>query len=505
MKKAVILIFIFSLLSKIVGFTKELFVSYYYGVSPVTDAFNVAQSIPGFFLTLFGISVSTTLIPVYNRIKETKNSAAADCFFSTLSLYFCFLSLLITFILIYFSEAVVFIFAPGLEGQAKLWAIELTEICCLGIVLYTLTFLFNAYLNAKSKFIFTAFTNVPYNLILLASVFFSVKHGVEYLAIGKIAASIAQVSMLIFFAIKNGINIDFKLKRNLGEISNIFLLAIPAVIGSCVEQVNRVVDKNIASTLMPGGISIINYSERLILLVEGILISPIILVVFSKASQVFSEKGKVETNEFIQKSIRVVIIISLPVSVFFSTFSYEIVNIVYGRGEFSKEDVLITSSLLSIYSLTIFFNALRQIVSRYFYAMEDTKTPMWNAMFGVFCNIVLNIILSRYFGMKGLAMATLISSTLICILMFNSYKSNNFEMETKGIFLLFSKVLFVSLSCAFLGEQLIPSLSESTNDITGFSIGSITLLCTYLLLLRLVRVREVSEINLKVIKKKVFK
>ncbi|WP_440878382.1 murein biosynthesis integral membrane protein MurJ [Vibrio natriegens] len=501
MKKAVVLIFIFSLLSKLVGFVRELFVSYFYGVSPVTDAFNVAQSIPGFFLTFFGIAISTTLIPVYNRLKSKRSAENADCFFSTVCVFFCIISLFTSAILIYFSESVVFVFAPGLIGEAKEWAIELTKICCLGILLYSLTFLFNSYLNAKNKFIFTAFTNVPYNLVLLFSVFYAVENGVEYLAVGKIIGSLIQVMMLTLFAIKSGLQFKINIRDNIEEIKNIFRLAIPAVLGSCVEQINRVVDKNIASSLMSGGISIINYSERLILLVEGILISPIILVVFSKASQYFSKEGEKEANDFIKKSIRVVIIISFPLSVFLSTFSHEVVEIVYGRGEFVEHDVIITSSLLSIYSLTIFFNALRQVVSRYFYAIENTKTPMWNAMFGMACNIALNIILSKIFGMKGLALATLISSALICILMFYSYHRKSESLDFKDIFVLLVKVLTISLFCVVLGVQLMPIFVENAGSLIGFFMCSMLLLFSYVLALFIFKIQEIEQIKNKFIKK----
>lgn len=501
MKKAVFLIFIFSLLSKLIGFFRELLVSYYYGVSHITDAFNIAQSIPGFFLTFFGIAVSTTLIPVYNRIKEQENTANADCFFNTLCLFFVVISLLVSLLLIYFSEPVVFIFAPGLTGQAKEWAIELTEICCLGIVLYTLTFLFNSYLNAKSKFIVTAFTNVPYNIVLLLSVFYSVQYGVEYLAIGKIVASLVQVITLVFFAKKSELIFDINIRANNKEVKNILFLAIPAVLGSCVEQINRVVDKNIASTLMVGGISIVNYSERLILLVEGVLLSPLILVVFSKASQVFSKQGLKETNYVIQKAIRVIIIVAFPLSIFLSVFSYEIVRIVYGRGEFSNQDVIITSSLLSIYSLTIFFNALRQVISRYFYAMEDTKTPMWNAMLGMACNIILNIILSRFFGITGLAMATLISSVLICSLMFYSLYKTSFDVKFISMVKLILQVAIVSLFCAILGLEAMPIFIENTNGLVGFFICSIILLLSYTFFLVILKVQDVLEFKNKIIKK----
>jgi putative peptidoglycan lipid II flippase len=495
MKSAFIYIFVFSIFAKLVGFVRELLISNYYGVSDVTDAFNIAQSIPGFFLTFLGIAVSTTFIPIYNRITTYGKKKEADEFFSSLIVLFTIFGAIVTLLIIYQVDFVVYLFAPGLEGDAKLWANELTEICSLSVILFCITFLFNSYLNGTGNFLYSSITTVPYNLVLLFSVFWSLDNGVEYLAIGKVIASLVQVILLILLTIKSGWIFSFGERLNTKEIKNVALLSIPAIMGSGVEQINRLVDKNIASTIMSGGISIINYSERVLLLVEGVLIAPIIMVLFTKLSQSISKDGLNQSVSFIQKGISILIVVSLPFSVYMFLFSHSIVDLVYGRGEFTDQDIIITSSLLSVYSLSIFFNSIRQIVSRVFYCIEDTKTPMVNAVVGVCINIILNIILSAYLGLIGLALASLISSIMVCGLLFRDFSKIIVGFNFNSIYLLLLKVFSSTFICVLFFYFFIFAI-ENIWGPSGFSfvIGSLLSLIVYVLFLIILKVEEVQYI-----------
>ncbi|CAM3833150.1 murein biosynthesis integral membrane protein MurJ [Pseudoalteromonas maricaloris] len=496
MKRSFLFLVFIGLCSKFLGFIRELVVSFYFGISDITDAFNIAQSISGFFLTFIGVAISVTFIPIYNRVSNEKGNAYAEGFFSSLIYITVLLSAFITWFIYFFSEFTVILFAPGLIGEAKLWAIELTEICSLGVGFFCATFLFTAYLNGRNCFKRAAFTTIPYNFILLFSVIYASENGIEFLGYGKLLASLVQVVMLLVFSWKLGARVSkFEIKY-LHELKNILWLSVPAMLGAGVEQINRLVDKNIASTIMQGGVSIVNYAERIILLVEGVLITPIITIFFSKLSKKITGEGAKKTGELVLSMVNYVTIISFPISVLLSYHSSYIVSFIYERGAFSSSDTSYVASIVSIYSIAIFFNAIRQCFARFFFVSEDTKTPMWNAFIGMGANIILNVTLSYWFGLVGLAFATLISSILILLLMYFSFR-REVTCSFGGIWSVLLKVV-LSTSLAIIASELFRHvLFFDDLDFISFSLIIIVFSFFYFFMLVLTSVQEVSLFALR--------
>ncbi|MDY6232920.1 murein biosynthesis integral membrane protein MurJ, partial [Peptostreptococcus porci] len=195
------------------------------------------------------------------------------------------------------------------------------------------------------------------------------------------------------------------------NIKYIIILALPMMLGVAVDQINMFVDKTLASRVIDGGVSILNYADRINALVY-IVVTSIVTVAYPAISKYAIEKNDIELKKSVFKYIQIILIFCMPVIAAFIVFAEPIVEIIYERGVFSHSDTLKVAACLMVYSLTIFGVSIREIVSRTFYSLGDSRTPVKNGMIMVIVNSGLSIILSKYLGLVGIAYGTAISSIL---------------------------------------------------------------------------------------------
>lgn len=181
-------------------------------------------------------------------------------------------------------------------------------------------------------------------------------------------------------------------------------------------------DRTIATTLVEGGVSALNYANSLIGFATGLFISSIITVLYPTISKYASASDYEGMKASVKESINLISIFIIPITVGAVLLSKEVVWMIYGRGAFDATAIQLTSAALLFYALGMLGAGVREAISRAYYAMQDTKTPMINAAIGILINIVLNIVLSRYMGIAGLALATSIAGTVTAILIFLSFR-----------------------------------------------------------------------------------
>ena len=198
---------------------------------------------------------------------------------------------------------------------------------------------------------------------------------------------------------------------------------VPVIIGVSVNEINILIDRTIASLLVVGGISALTYANSLIMFVQGGLIQPISTICYPKITNAISRGNKDEAKIFIQKAITLSLTLLIPLTVGFIAFGTPIIQLLFGRGAFDENAVAITSEAVKFYALGLCFVGLRELLSRYYYAYSNTKTPMINAAIGVVINIVMNILFSKIFGIGGLAFSTSLSAFITTVLLLRNCKN----------------------------------------------------------------------------------
>ena len=281
---------------------------------------------------------------------------------------------------------------------------------------------FLGYLRVHENYFIPALDGFPMNIVIICSLFISAKTNLYVLAFGIIFATASRLALLVPFIRKIGYKHRsiFNLKdENLREM---FLIAVPVIIGTSVNEINVLVDRTLASSIAVGGISALNYAKRLNGFVQGLVVASMISVMYpmiSKMAAAGNIKGLKQTVNEAMSSISLLIV---PATVGTMIFAEELVSLLFGRGAFTAEAITMTGNALFYYSIGMIAFGFRDILSRAFYALKDTKTPMINATITVVLNIILNIILSKYLGIGGLALATSISALVAVVLLFISLR-----------------------------------------------------------------------------------
>ncbi|WIV12111.1 murein biosynthesis integral membrane protein MurJ [Proteiniborus sp. MB09-C3] len=478
MKKTVLILIIISISSKIIGFVRDIVLSYYYGISFVADAYLISTTLPLTIFAFVGVGIATTYIPLYNSIENDFGVSEAEKFTNDVVNFILVLCSIIVIIVLLFTVPVIKLFASGFNNEVLDLTVSLTRISVFGIYFTGLVFVFKSYLQIKNNFVIPGLIGIPSNLIVIASISLSGAFGTRLLAIGSVLAVFAQVLFLTPSLNKNGYKYRMRFNPKSNHLKQMIKLALPASLGVSVDQINVLIDRTIASNLIIGGIAALNYSNRLIYFVQGLFVTSIATVFYPRISKMLAQNEKVGFKKSIQESIIGMVLLIIPSAIGLMILSKPIIEMLFGRGAFNSQAIKLTSSALFFYSLGIVGVGLREILSRVFYAMQDTKTPVINASLGMVMNITLNIILSRYIGINGLALATSISATFTTFLLFISLRKKIGPFGMKQIFISFLKILFASLVMGLLAKlsfnYLITILSHNFSLIIAIGFGAVS-------------------------------
>src|SRR5699024_3854161 len=173
------------------------------------------------------------------------------------------------------------------------------------------------------------------------------------------------------------------------------------------------VDRTIASRVVEGGITALNYANRLNGFIQGIFVLSISTALYPMISKMAAENNMQGLKKSVAEAISGINLLVIPATVGSMVFAEPVVMLLFGRGAFDSNAISLTTAALFYYSIGMLGFGLREVLSRAFYSLQDTKTPAINAAIAVVINIVLNIVLSKFMGIGGLALATSISA-IVC-------------------------------------------------------------------------------------------
>ena len=439
--KSAVILMIVTILSKVLGFGREVVLSSTYATSWYVDSYIVALSIPTIIFSSIGQSISTSVIPIYSGILKENGQDDGNRFISnTINITLAMFIVLLILGLV-FSKNLVRIFAIGLKGDRFALALDFTRILLFGILFTAINYIMVAFLQVHGNFKIPGLISLPYSIVIIIAIILSEKFSNIYiLAYGTLLAVIVQPLFQLPFAIKMGFKYKFIFKIKDKNINKMIKLIIPVIIGASVWQLNNLVDRTIASTFQEGTIASFNYALKLYYFVQGLFITSIVTVIYPHLSNLLSEKRIYEFKKSIVKYINVMLLLVIPIAVGGIVLSVPVVRVIFERGEFTTSSTLMTSNILSCYILGLISYGVSDIICRALYSLEDTKSPMLNGIFMVGINIALNIILSRGIGYTGLAIASTVSSVFGMIAYFYMLRK---RVGSFGI----TKILIVGIKC----------------------------------------------------------
>jgi len=493
MKKAAFLVMIITIMSKVVGFVREIVLSYVYGASAITDAYLISQTIPVVIFSFISAGIATGYIPIYSKIQQNDGKLNADRFTSNLSNCLLLLVTIIVAFALVFTHPIVKLFASGFSGETLELAVRFTRMTIFGVYFTAVLNIFSGYLRVHEHYLAPALIGFPMSFIIISSLFISAKTSVYVIALGNLLAIASQFIILIPFLLKTRYKHQIVVDLRDQYLKEMFLISLPVIIGTSVNEINVLVDRTLASRIAVGGISALNYARRLNGFVQGLVVISLTSVMFPMISKMAAAKNLKGLKRTVIEAIATMSLLIFPATVGAMTFAEEIVMLLFGRGAFTADAVTMTGAALFYYSIGMIAFGLRDVLSRAFYALQDSKTPMMNAIIGIVLNIVLNIILSRYLGIGGLALATSISAVVVVGLLFISLRR---KIGGFGLSVLSRSFIKIGLASVIMGvitrrvfKFLKQSLGQSISLVITIGIGVII----YSILVYLMRIPEVDR------------
>ncbi|GKU77022.1 murein biosynthesis integral membrane protein MurJ [Paenibacillus sp. L3-i20] len=504
MKKTALIIILITLFSKLLGFVRDIGLSYFYGASSISDAYIISTTIPLTIFGFLGIAISTGYIPMYSKIREEHGEIESIRYTNNLTNIYLVLSTFILVLGILFAKPIVSVFASGLRGESLILAVKFTKIGMISIYFTGMVYIFNSFLQIKGNYVVPALVGFPLNILVIISIYLSSNGDVLLLSIGTVVATASQLLLILPFVYKEGYKyrVEFDIKDK--HIKSMAYIAFPAMIGVSVNQINTLVDTTLASQIVTGGISVISYANRFIGSLESIFAITIATIMFPLMSKMVAEKNKDGIKKSLSDAIGAINLLVIPISIGIMVFSEPIVRLLFGRGAFDSQAIILTSNVIFYYSIGMTATGIREVLSRTFYSMQDTKTPTINAAIALVMNIVLNIILSRFMGISGLALATSISAIFCVVLLFISLRKKIEIFSIGKVCISLLKILAASLFMGYLAKLLYDLLVNYINEIMSLIISVGVGALIYLVIIYFMKIEDVDNI-MNVLKKRIKK
>lgn len=481
-RKNIMIVAIFTVVSKIIAIIRQMVLTYFFGASSITDAYILSQSIPNTLFLLISTAIAVSYIPVFNKAKKEKGKSEAELFTSRVINAVLIISSFIVLITLFFSKSIILLFASGFDQPTVLLAASYLRISIFSIYFIGMCGVLSSYLKIKGEYLAPSIIGIALSVVEIVSCVIAYFFGDVMLAVGVTIAAFAQFLIVLFFSLKYGYRHKITFSFRDKYFKQAILMAFPVMVGLGIDEINVIVDRNIASSFPAGSISALNYSNTIVTIIHNIISVSMYTVLFTDVSKLASENNKEEVAKRIQNSLSGALLFLIPATIGLILFSEPIVEILYERGSFTHESTLITSSAMIFYSLYVIPNGVRLLVQSYFYAYGKTKTCMYVGILGVITNIVLNIILSQIMGINGLALSTSLGILLAAIVLFVLLIKSNIGVSVKILSKQFFVVFVNSSVMGIMSYGLYIVLMEKINILFALLISVTFGLVIYLIM-----------------------
>jgi len=496
----------FTIISRLLGYLRDILIAIFLGTGPLADAFFVAFRIPNTFRRLFSEGTfNAAFVPSYaSELSQGKDRS--DQFANNIFNLLILGLLLIVIVIEIFMPFFVFLIAPGFEGDPGKMnlAVNLTRITFPFLLFISLASFFAAILNSHNRFAVASAAPIILNILLISVLFvgnYLNDQLVYYLSYAVTISGVIQLVFLFIF-VKKFFLLKLNFRFEIDEKVKIFFRKLlPSIFSSGVTQINILVGTIIAS-FQTSAVSYLYYADRIYqinLAIAGIAIGTVILPQLSRYIQ---ENLSSEIIRIQNKALELSLFLSIPASIALLIASEEIVSALFGYGSFEEKAVTNSSNALFYFALGLPAFSLIKVFSSFFFARHNTKIPFYISLISVLINIIISIV---YFGSVGfiiIPIATSISSWFNSLILFIFLKKKNLFYFNKIFLNRFIRIIIsailMGLSFRYTINFFDSSLNYDQNLKSVYLIGIVFFaFISYLLISILIKAFKMSDINLK--------
>lgn len=458
--KATGIIMIAMMLSRVLGYVRDVIIYGMFGQNYYTDAYNAAFSIPDLiYFLLVGGALSSAFIPVISGYiaKDEKDEA-----WQVVSTIFNIIVILLFFGItagMAFTEQLIYVLVPGFNQESIDLTVKLTRIMFAQSFFMTLNGIIQGVLHSTKHFLSPAIGSVLYNVgIILIGLLLAKPFGIAGFSVGVVGGSIMNFLILLPALRKTGIKYYPGINLKHPGVKKLFRMIVPVFIGLSVTHLNLFVTQNLASQLPDEGmISALRAAYRISMLPIGIFGLAIGVSFFPSLTGHAARNEKKEYIKLFSLGLRTIVYITLPATVGIIALKTPIVRAMFQHGHFTAANTAATSHALLFYSFGIVAYSAQALLYRSFYANEDTRTPVIVGITTMSLNIVLSMFLVKYMNHGGLALAHSIAGIFNMIILLVVIKIQYGQIDGKNMLISFTKTsvssIIMGISVYFVATQ----------------------------------------------------
>lgn len=395
-----------SLTSRALGLVRDRVLATGFGAGRELDIYYAAFRIPDFlFNILIWGAISSAFIPIFAGYVAAKKRDESDRVASTILNAALLVLIGVGLLAWVFAPQLTPLVAPGFAPDQQAEVAELTRIMLLSPLFFGLSGIFGSILNTHQRFLAYAVAPLFYNLGIIGGALVAPQLGLKWLAIGVVIGAFLQMMVQLIAVARTGFRYRWSLELSHPGVRRIFALMVPTTIGVAILQVNLLLETIIASTLWDGALAQFMLATSLSMLPVGVVGASFATAVFPVLARAASQK---RTDVFVSNLvdvIRKILYFVIPMSIGMMLLRAQIVRIIYGAGKFDAGDTRYVTSLVGILALSLFAQALIPLLTRAFYSLRNTRIPVVISGICMVLNIGAALILTRFFGVVGLAEA----------------------------------------------------------------------------------------------------
>jgi len=398
---------LFTILSQVGGFAKELTVAAWFGTGDALDAFLIALLVPTFIVNVLAGSLSASFLPTFIRVYRRRGLAGAQKVLTGVITGFLFFGLILSVILIVFTP----LYLPALCSGFSPEKFQLAQIILYALVpiilLKGLSTICAGVLNALENFALAAILPI---IGPLSAIFFILTVGASLGIYALVIGTILGFGLESFFIGRAIIKRKFSLRPHLIRLDSDQRIVIgqflPMVAGSIIMGSTEIVDKGMAAALSPGSVAALSYGNKIIAAVMTLATTAIGTAVLPYFTRMVAEKDWENIRGTLKFYLSIIFAIGIPAAILIYVFSDSIVNIIFQRGSFTPENTAIVSPVQAYFAFQIPFYVAGIVVVRLISSLRANHILMWGAAINLVINIGFNILFIHYLGLKGIALST---------------------------------------------------------------------------------------------------
>ncbi|GAA5415823.1 lipid II flippase MurJ [Paraliobacillus ryukyuensis] len=394
---------LFTLLLKISGLLRDMVVAYYFGDTYQADAYLAAFIIPNMIFLFLTTGMKNAFVPSY---VEAKEKGGETILFNQLWKATGMISLVLAFIGILFSPVVIPIIYPNFQGAAMTLAIHTTMIFMGCIMFVGLNAVFEAYLDAESKYIFSVISQIiVLGTMISAAILLASEIGPYALAIGYLIGTIVSLLFKIILVYRHQM-FQLATKVNWKEVRAFFVIFIPVAITVMVGQVNLAVDNIFASYFKEGVVTYVNYAKNLVHFPQAIFAVTIGTITFPLLAKSYAKKKMVQFNNHLEQGLMVISYVIFPAIVGMMVLMPSIIRLLFERGAFTAEATNGTAVVAYYYAGSVLFFSLAVIVNNGLYTLKKGHMLMMIGLGSILLNLLCNWLFTSWIGYIGIPLAS---------------------------------------------------------------------------------------------------